>query len=409
MRNNLSNEIAVLLNVIFGRSGSLATLRTPFSVAVTQKPFRPNFKMWAARSYKPLTVFVLSALVLLLCYVKAGFEILSVAQTAIMAGAGCIILSILLSPEWTRKAVIKFAKSALSLSLQLSPSKAFSHVGSLIISMNGLMLVYANHHSQFAWTVYPTLSLLGGFALGSSAIMLLINALDREDIHKPAMVRAEVLKKAHHLGVMPERMDVLGGAVVAGILLGTTLVEINTSNMDDLSLTAGVVWLPVVLAWCGICTSVVMGYMLKHADLPAAIKRILNVLVMMVVAYTSVVTMMPAYWVVEGKEILSSEIFLAAGLGTIGSFLLWEANYAYQWLRTHYYDWVINKLQKEFWYLRPLRHLFRMICLTIPVILIGWFMKQAFDHVGLYGIIIATIALLSNLNVQLPFKRTITL
>ena len=406
MRSKLNNEISVAADVVFGRSGSIETLQKSLSVATTQKPFRPNFSLWAARSYKPLTVFLLALVVLLLCYVKVGAEIMSIAQSATIIGAACVIISILLSPEWTKGAVAKIAHYSLAIPQYISASRAFSHTGSVMVGLAGLILAYANHHSQFVWTIYPTLSLLGGFALGSSLIMLLVNTMDREETSSTS--KTEAIKRAAHLGVIPERLDVLAGAVVAGVLLGTTLVEINTSNLAEDSLAAGIVWLPAVLAWCGVGASLLMRQVLKNLDLPATIKRIMSVFVMLIVAYVLVSTLMPSYWVIEGQEKLSSEIFLAAGVGIIGGFMLLEADHGYKWLRTQYYAWVLQKPTKEAWYMRPFRHLFRMVCLTIPVVLVAWFLKQAFDHVGLYGIIIAAVALLSNLNVQFTFSRKIS-
>lgn len=398
--------MAVVANVSISGSGSVATVQNPLSVAVTQRPFRPNFSLWAARSYKPLTVFLLSLVVLLLCYTKAGAEMMNVAQTALIIGAGSVILGILLSPEWATAALTKVASHTFSLPATLSASRAFSHSGSLMVGLGGLMLAYANHHSQFIWTVYPTLSLIGGFALGGSLIMLLVNAFDTEEA--PAQSKAEAVKRATQSGVIPERLDVLAGAVVAGVLLGTTLVEINTFNLEDANLAAGAVWLPAILAWCGIGASVLMRHLLKNLDLPATIKRMLSVFVMLMVAYALVVTVMPAYWVIEGQEKLSSEIFLAAGVGIIGGFVLLEADHGYKWLRTKYYAWVLQKPAKEAWYLLVVRHLFRIVCVTVPVVLVAWFLKQAFDHVGLYGIVVAAIALLSNLNVQLTFSKKIS-
>jgi len=400
MRTIFIDEMTVSLNTVFRQSGWLTALRRPFAVAVTQKPFRPNFSAWATRAYKPLTVFMLALLVLLVCYVKAGLEVMSVTQTAVITGVGCIILSILLSPEWAGQSVVKTSEPSVFSVLQISPGQAFSHAGSLVIGLAGLMLVYANHHNQFVWSVYPTLSLIGGFALGGSSIMLLVSV-----VGGASMKDAENAKTAVHPRVIPERLDVLAGAVVAGILLGTTLVETNTFNLEDNGLSAGLVWVPVMLAWCGICTSLIMGRVLKTVDLPPTVKRILNLSALLIVAYILVVNMMPVYWVIEGKEKLSSEIFLAASLGSVGSFALLEAGYAYKWLRTRYYAWVLQRPSQEAWYLRPLRHLFRTICLSIPVVLVAWFLKGTFDHVGLYGIVIAAISLLANLNAPLSLKR----
>ncbi|MCU0353716.1 MAG: hypothetical protein MUD08_08280 [Cytophagales bacterium] len=368
-------------------------------VGLARRPFRPRFDAWASRSYKSLTVCLLAASTLILCYLQTGADILSIVSDAVLAGAVSVVASILISPEWNRKSVLTTGNASFT-GWQLMPSQTFSRAGSLIIGLAALLFVFFNQNSHFLWTIYPTLSLLGGFALGGSAVMMLVMALQGDSRNQAKNVTTQQF--------IPERFDVLAGTIVAGVLLGTTLVEANALNLSDVSQAAGIVWLPAVLAFCGICVSLAMRRLLRDLDLPPAIKRILGVFAMLVVAYVLVVTLLPAYWVIEGQENLSSEVFLAAGMGSIGGLLLLEAGHAYHWLRTRYYQWVFAKaVPSEAWYLRPLRHTFRVVCLTIPVVLVAWFLHHAFEEVGLYGIIVSAVALLSNLNAQLTFGKKV--
>lgn len=359
-----------------------------------QNPFRPDFRLFAIRSYKALTIFFLSSLVLVLCWLKSGQDLAALIRTAAFSGIGCIILSILISREWSlRPAGRSFGVRAAKVSL----NGAVAHIGSLLVGLLGLLFVYAKFHSQFAWTVYPTLSLLGGFALGFSGVMLVLHAAENSMVSKA--------KTRLHATAIPERLDVLAGAVAANMILGTTLVE--TDSFRDFAMPAGVVWLPAVLAWCGVCASFVTAKLLKRftAGLPPSIGRMMNVFVMTIIAYVLVYGMLPGYWVIEGQEKLSSEIFLAAEVGIIGGFLLLETSNAYAWLRNHYYAWTFNKFDREVWYAKPFRHIFRIICLTVPVLLAAVFLVYTYQYVGLYGILVSAVAMLSNINARLSFAK----
>ena len=379
-------------------SGLLQAILNPAFTGLAQRPFRPDFRSFATRSYKSLTVFLLSLFVLCLCFLKIGQDVSALILTAVGVGVGSVILSILVSREW-KPLPAKHSVGSPAFSIRLSPDKAVAHVGSLIIGLLGLLFIYAKFHSRFAWTVYPTLSLLGGFALGFSGVMLCIYAVSRENS------MFEKAKTPVQTYVIPERLDVLAGAVAASMILGTTLVEVEA--FKDFSLSAGVVWMPAVLAWCGVCASWLTANVLKtiELELPPTIARMLNVFVMTVIAYVLVGNMLPGYWVIEGNEKLSSEIFLAAEIGIIGGFALLEISRAYGWLRTRYYAWVFRKSDREIWLFKPFRHTFRIVCLAVPVLLIAGFLTYAFEEVGLYGILVSSVAMLSNLNARLSFSK----
>ena len=396
MRNILSMQDESLPGFGSRHSWLLQAILNPNFTGVVQMPFRPGFRVFAARSYKPLTVFLLSLCVLALCHLKMGAEVSGLIRVALGLGVGCVILSVLMSREWKRMPA-KTSVGIVGSGAKLSPDKAVAHVGSLIIGLLGLLLICAKFHNQFTWTIYPTLSLLGGFALGFSGVMMLLHAVSPEN-----SMAAKVQTPAHTY-VIPERLDVLAGAVAAGMVLGTTLVEIDA--FKGFSLSAGVVWLPAVLAWCGVCASWLTAKVLKNMalDLPPSTGRMLNVFVMTVIAYFLVGNMLPRYWVIEGKEKLSSEIFLAAEIGIIGGFFLMETSCAYVWLRTRYYAWTFGRFDCESWYFKPFRHVFRIVCLAVPVLLVAGFLMYAFEMVGLYGIIVSAVAMLSNLNARLSF------
>jgi hypothetical protein len=403
MKNSSFDKAKGLANANTWQARPLETLLAGAFTSLIQRPFRPNFRLFATRSYKPMTIFFLSSLVLALCYLKSGQDIAALIRTAVGAGIGCILLSIFISREWksaTRSASVRAVA-------KLSPDRAVTHVGSLMIGILGLLFVYAKFHSQFMWSVYPTLSLLGGFALGFSGVMLLMHAFATEGGQAFASLSSQKQEARTSLqtAAMPERLDVLAGAVVASMILGTTLVEID--SFKEYSLPAGVVWMPAVLAWCGICASLVTAKVLKNfmLGLPPAIGRMMNIFVMTIVAYLLVDGMLPSYWVIEGREKLSSEIFLAVEIGIIGGFVLLEVGNAYAWLRTRYYAWTFKRFDREAWYFKPFRHAFRIVCLVVPVLLVAVFLTYAYDHVGLYGILVAAVAMLSNLNAQLSFGK----
>lgn len=371
----------------------------PGFTSLAQKPFRPGFRSFVARSYKPLTVFLLSLAISALCYLKMGREVSGLIATALTVGVGCVLLSVLAAREW------KPVPAKHLVAARLLPGEAVAHIGTLVVGLLGLLFIYAKCHDQFTWTVYPTLSLLGGFALGFSGVMLLMHAVSPGDGAAKNSIPAKPQTPVPAY-VIPERLDVLAGAVAASMILGTTLVEIDT--FKGFTLSAGVVWLPAVLAWCGVCASWLTAKALKNTalDLPPATGRMLNVFVMTVLAYVLVDGMLPGYWVIEGTERLSSEIFLAAEIGIIGGFALMEIGCAYVWLRTRYYAWTFGRFDRESWHFKPFRHAFRTVCLVVPVAMVAWFLWYAFETVGLYGILVAAVAMLSNLNARLSFAKT---
>ncbi len=391
MRSIFSDEITGFRNILRRRLVFASVLRDSLSTPITQRPFRPNFSAWLASSYKPLTVFILSAFVLVLCYVRATATIMPVITSAIITGAASIILSILLSPEWIQKIAIQ-ATTHQTIAWKISPNRALTHPSTLVIGLLGLLMIYSHYQDSILWTVFPTLSLLGGYSLGGSVIMLLVCLLE-EHASSPT-------KKSNSQRIIPERLDVVAGAVVAGMLVGTTMAD-----SGEISLSAGVVWLPAVLAWCGVCASLSMNYIFKWIELPLVIKRIISVGVMLLISYVLVDLLLPIFWVIDGHEKLSSEIFLAAGVGVVGGFFLLEAAHGYAWVRTLYYAWMIQHMKKEAWFLKIFRHLFRNVCVAIPIVLVAYFLKHTFEYVGLYGIVVAAITLFSNLNVHLLFNK----
>jgi hypothetical protein len=161
---------------------------------------------WFRSAYKPFTVLVISGLILSACYAATGDRYLETGQTALVFGLGSAGLGVLMTT------LLADLQRTLHISLslrdddghRLTAGKALVTVRNLVICLLCLLLVLLRQPYE-KWGLFPTLSVLAGFALGASSALLiayLYRSQPAQATETPDWV-SRLLK--------PHRLDMLAG------------------------------------------------------------------------------------------------------------------------------------------------------------------------------------------------------
>jgi|GEM_PF-2395527 len=354
---------------------------------------------WFRAAYKPFTVLVISGLILSACYAATGDRYLEVGQTALVFGLGSAGLGVLLT---TLLADLRRTLH-ISLNLQeddgqrLTAGKALVTVRNLVICLMCLLLVLLRQPYE-KWGLFPTLSVLAGFALGGSSALLIAYVYRGQPVQgaeTPSWV-GRLLK--------PHRLDMLAGTIAATMLLGAGLSEVSAIGAP--SWASGPVMLPPLLAVNGVIVSSITALLtgshsgrpgLSYRSLP---QKLLNVLLMGGITLGATKYMLASHWVLGGREYQALHVFYTVLAGIAGGLVFHEAGRLYSYCRDQYHAYFRLFGTKEWLGCKLLRLTIRTVYLVLPPVIAAGFFLKAFEYAGLYGIMLALVAMLSNLTTR---------
>lgn len=359
-------------------------------------------------AYKPLTIFILSAFTLFVCYKITSDKFIALWSSASLAGVLSIGISMFLMPG-----VVSYAFALQSLENKAGKAinitfkeKNITHGGTLFISLLSLLLVCINYYNNFTWSIYAVLPLIASFAVGASSLLLCMHIykwiIASGNAYNSTMIATSPEKILNN-----DRYDTLAGALVAAMLLGTTFTV--NSAFKDFWLPAGAVLLPLILALSGVCISVAFSAFatIKKWQTPKAylIEKMISAFLMIAVTYIFIKLLLPHSWVLNGVEYTSLEVFLAAQTGIIGGLLTNKVTQVYKAVHRKYFTYLVKKsfdinlLDKVF-------HFFiNTLSTAMPVLLMVFSILLSYYLVGLYGILIALVAMLANITTKLTVGK----
>lgn len=354
---------------------------------------------WFRSAYKPFTVLVISGLVLSGCYAATGDRYLETGQTALVFGLGSVGLGVLMTT------LLADLQRALHISLslreddghRLTAGKALVTVRNLVICLLCLLLLLLRQPYE-KWGLFPTLSVLAGFALGASSALLiayLYRGQPAPSTETPDWV-SRLLK--------PHRLDMLAGAIAATMLLGAGLSEVSAIGAP--AWASGPVMLPVLLAVNGVIVSSITALLtgshfnhlgLSYRSLP---QKLLNILLMGGITLGAIQFMLADHWVLGGREYHALHVFYTVLVGVAGGLVFHEAGRFYSYCRAQYHAYFRLFCTKEWLVCKILRLTVRAVYLVLPPAIAALFFLEAFHYAGLYGIMLALVAMLSNLTTR---------
>jgi Na+/H+-translocating membrane pyrophosphatase len=355
--------------------------------------------LWLRSAYKPFTVLIISGLILSACYAATGDRYLEIAQTAMVFGLGSVGLGVLMTT------LLADLQRTLHISLDLpeddtyplTAGKALVTVRNLVICLLCLLLVVLRQPYE-KWGLFPTLSLLAGFAMGASSALIIAYMYRSKPIQTPEAPDwvSRLLK--------PHRLDMLAGSIAAAMLLGAGLSEV--SAIATPAWASGPVMLPLLLVVNGVIVSSITAllsgghyyhFLLSYRSLP---QKLLNALLMGGLSLGLTKYMLASHWVLNGREYHSLHVFYTVLAGIAGGLLFHEVGRFYSYCRKQYHTYFRLFYAKEFLACKILRIVFRTVYMLVPPTAAALFFLIAFDYAGLYGIMLALVAMLSNLTTR---------
>jgi K(+)-stimulated pyrophosphate-energized sodium pump len=367
-----------------------------------------KFNLFIRHSYKPLTLFALSAFTLFVCYRITGDKFVSLWSSASVAGIMSIGLGALLRPG-----ISQYVLSLDSLSTRkekfikkVCSEKNINNNGILFISLTGLLLVSAAYLPSVEWTSYTVLSLTGGFALGASGLLLCLHVYEVITIPYTDSYSTFAAQASRILS--NDRLDTLGGTLVAAMLLGTTFCPI--SSFQSLNMPASSVLLPLVLAISGVGVSSVFASMAsvfnwKQNPISYLTEKLASALLMILIAFGITQYLLPASWVCNGIEYTSMQVFYSVQAGVIGGLLTNKVIQIYKTVHRKYFNYLAEKSFRVSLMDSAFHFLLNTVSTLLPVVLIVLSILFSYELVGLYGIVIAMVAMLANLSTKLTVGR----
>ncbi len=399
--------VFVLLTTI--RIAFRATITTSISrLSVISGLFYEKIHVFLQQAYKPLILSVLSAFVLFVCYKITGDRYLSMWAGAVMGGVTSIGVGALLKPGLASFSIDTASYSQRThKSVQLLlDEKNINNAGTLFVGLLSLLLVLINYQSTFNWNSYAVLSLLASFASGASGLLLCMHAYEFATTHyiltqhkSPTTSRAVSGKILND-----ERFDTLLGTLAGAMLLGTTLC--NISMFQNFWLLASPVLLPLALTISGVSISslaATLGRFNGWKKDPVAYlsEKMVSAVIMIISAFFITQHLLPSYWVCNGIEYTAMQVFYAAQAGIIGGLLTNKVAQGYKTFHRKYFSYLARKSFRVTMMDSVFHFTISTLSALLPIFLISIPMLFSYQLVGLYGIVIALVAMLANLSTQL--------
>jgi Na+/H+-translocating membrane pyrophosphatase len=178
------------------------------------------------------------------------------------------------------------------------------------------------------------------------------------------------------------------------------------SAFKQLWIPASPVILPLALTISGVGISSVMATIANIKDWkkdPVAYltEKMVTALLMIVAAFVICQYLLPSYWVCNGTEYTSMQVFYAAQAGIIGGLLTNKVVQGYNALHRKYFSYLARKSFRISFMDSVFHFIINTFSMLLPVLLIMLSILFSYELVGLYGIVIALITMLANLSTQL--------
>lgn len=341
---------------------------------------------------KLVIVAVVSGLIVLLLHISSFSTLFSFTFTAFLVGAFTIATSNFLNQTiHSHSHLIPILKSLRPF---FGEKSAFS-LGTIFLGSLGILFVFLHYSSSLQWDTYLVLDLLSAYIFGGSIITLLLQ--------ETTAANNDYVKNAENSLVSADRLDILMGVVLATALLGTTFTNLEAFSSQVSGL--GAVILPIILALLGSFISSSSATFMKDTQAKHPyfifIEKFAITLLLILTSYYCITTLLPETWVAGGKEFSRIQVFYAAQAGLITGLITSKLIYAYDIMEKKFVHYLYNKAFRISILDRALHTGFRVFYGIAPLLLLIGAILLAYDLVGLYGVCITIVAMLSNFRTEL--------
>ncbi len=391
-----------------------------------------------AREYKVLALFVVIVAVLLAwgnMTLESSHWLIGV---SFVCGAVCSGLAGFIGMKVATKANVRTTSKAreglngaLGVAFSGGAVMGMCVVGLAVVGLSVLFLVYNNMFfvdivGEGGWSMSRILQVLTGFSLGASSIALFARVgggiytkaadvgadlvgkveagIPEDDPRNPAVIADNVGDNVGDVaGMGADLFESYIGSIVGSMVLGATFIgALANDGFNGLS----AVFLPLILAGCGIVVSILGTFFVKTKE-GGNPQAALNIgtfgagIGMLVVSYFVIQQVLPETWTVGGTVYSSMGVFwatiagLAAGIaiGLITEYYTAENRSPAQGISKQSETGAATNIIAGL--------ALGMKSTALPCICLGAAVLIAHDQAGLYGIAIAALGMLSTTGIQL--------
>ena len=317
---------------------------------------------------------------------------------------------------------------ALSIAFSGGAVMGMSVVGLAVVGLSVLMIIYSTLFiNTGGWDWPRLLQVLTGFSLGASSIALFARVgggiytkaadvgadlvgkieagIPEDDPRNPAVIADNVGDNVGDVaGMGADLFESYIGSIIGAMILGATFIPVlsNIDNFGGLS----AVFLPLILAAIGIVVSIAGTFFVRTSE-GGNPQAALNIgtfgaaILMLIVSFFVIRMVLPATWIVGGREYTAIGVFWAAIAGLAGGTAIG--------LITEYYTAEnrspaqgISKASETGAATNIIAGLaLGMRSTAWPVIALCAAVLISYQFAGLYGIAIAALGMLSTTGIQL--------
>ena len=388
-----------------------------------------------SREYRVLAIFVVIVAVLLAVGNAAQETSHWLIGVSFVCGAVCSGLAGFFGMKVATKANVRTTSKAreglngaLSIAFSGGAVMGMSVVGLAVVGLSVLMIIYSTLFiNTGGWDWPRLLQVLTGFSLGASSIALFARVgggiytkaadvgadlvgkieagIPEDDPRNPAVIADNVGDNVGDVaGMGADLFESYIGSIIGAMILGATFIPVlsNIDNFGGLS----AVFLPLILAAIGIVVSIAGTFFVRTSE-GGNPQAALNIgtfgaaILMLIVSFFVIRMVLPATWIVGGREYTAIGVFWAAIAGLAGGTAIG--------LITEYYTAEnrspaqgISKASETGAATNIIAGLaLGMRSTAWPVIALCAAVLISYQFAGLYGIAIAALGMLSTTGIQL--------
>ena len=347
--------------------------------------------------YKPFTLGVLCALVLLLLsWTVPGITAVT-ASTVLFGALLYTLISVAGSILHQARATQATQWSVWKRGLAFTEGKNPSNVLLLLIGLVGLIFLFFYYQPILVWTPYLVLNVLAAFVLGNSLAHLAFLFLANIN-------RAVDQPPTTSLLIGDDRMDILSGAVVATALVGAIFTNLRAFQAQFGGL--GGVLLPFAIALSGVLISVISALVVrwvlkKRTHQTLFTEKIATTLVMIVAVFVWTRVFLPPTWVFGSREYSGLHVFYAAQIGLVSGLVISRVIHWYESIEKLFLVYLNLKRYRISVLDKVIHNGVRMFSAVVPLVSLISLFLLAHEWVGLYGFCVAVVAMQSNLRTEL--------
>jgi len=381
--------------------------------------------------YKVLSIFVVAVAILLA--ISGNTEASSpLVALSFIIGAFCSAMAGFIGMKVATKANVRTtnaARTSLGKALEVAFAggsvMGLGVVGLGVLGLGSLFAIYSN----MGWDVNKVITVLTGFSFGASSIALFAR-VGGGIYTKAADVGADLVGKVeagipedHPLnpatiadnvgdnvgdvaGMGADLFESYVGSIIGTMVLGATFIGLGGFEEGNDFGGLNAVLLPLVLAGVGIITSIIGTFFVKVAeggDPQKALNRgeFVSAGLMLLATFGIVQWMLPASWVIGGKEFTSYGIFWAVIIGLVAGLAIGIITEFYTGTGTKPVRSIVNQSLTG-----SATNIIAglgvgMQSTALPILVLAGAIIGAHHFAGLYGIAIAAVGMLSNTGIQL--------